>query len=273
MFSGFSRSRVWESERPVPYEIGASMSENTRVYTSDSYMMKKRDTLSLCLPDYVIRPCSVTLQFNDPAIRWALTHKLLRGISRPFSPSISNIEISNIYSRLKADVRLMENGCIRLLSSEGYEPPIPPQRFQPLYTLRHDLNEHHGHAGYVQIDPVQRHVNRGFNRFPRINSFNYHVVPRVKVEIDMTTVLDDINQLHQKAIDRPNFPKELNEFITEFSPDISSKEYYFVSAIVLHKPAPQEEKTDYHRNLYGGFRHLDGQNGIRPTRGFPFRDF
>ena len=257
MFSAFLRSRVWEEgkNRPIPYEIGATMNDNTRIFTSDNYLLKKRDTFSLCMPDYIINPCSVTLQFHDHDINWALTHKLNRGITRPFSPSIGRIEISNVYSRLKADVRLLEDGCIRLLSAEGYDPPVPPERHRPLYSLR---------------DPAERHVRR----FPRINSFNYHVVPRIKVDIDMSNVLEDINELHEKAVNKADFPEELNEIVTDFTPNLKPKEYYFVSAIVLHKPAPLQEKTDYRRDLYGGFGH-SGHNGRGPTRnfgGFPFRD-
>ena len=197
----------------LPTNIGYCVAKGEDVFISDSYDVSTNENFMIYLPDYVIAPKCVCLKFHNKGVVWALQHKLNRGINKPFRPDVYNIELHNVAGTLKKEVVIREGGCLQVLVSNDNVNEMPDITPKPVY-----------------------HVSCQNNAFmsPRINSFNYHVVPYIRMRIAIWEVMNDIRDKVTNALDRTGLPRDVFGTILDFAPDqITDK--ITVSAIVLYK--------------------------------------
>jgi hypothetical protein len=212
---------------PIPFHIGYRVNRGKHdVFVSERYHVQPNKELTIYLPDHIIRPHSICLQFHDRDIIWALRHKFRRGITRPFRPDVYDVKIHNVYQPLQKKVKLHENGCLEVLRSQMEEVTLPHPTPRYYVTAKKGVFRNH------------------------LSSFNHNVVPYISLRVAIDEVLRDIYDKNQQSISKMGLPTELNELVTTYVPEFKRKNCFWVSAIVLFEKesahSDREKMMDEH---------------------------
>jgi hypothetical protein len=187
----------------------------TGVHISDPIKIKYFDKFRIYLSE-IEKPLCILLKFHNPEIIKVLNKKYNKNIITPDFPFFSEFRLHNIYVKLSISVKLLQNGYIQLLTSDGFY-------------LNQSIPQIINRANRADITNNKFIHNRAI--------YSKNPTPSISFIIDILDIVEDICKERNELIDtlykKTTFSKDIINDIMSFIPNFLSDDSYDLSSIIF----------------------------------------